>query len=81
MNIQSELLCNKEVTLAYELAAIFVIVFRNLNLSKWHRLMPEAQMQMLEEVQLLLDSPYLSIEQKSKLEMQIHSISARVISF
>ena len=50
-----------------ETEAIFTIVFRNLALANWTRLLPEAQMQMLEEVAGLMMCETLAFDSKRQL--------------
>lgn len=50
-----------------ETEAIFTIVFRNLNLSAWENLEPEAQIQMINEVGYLMKCKVLGMGKKQQL--------------
>lgn len=61
-----------------EIEAIFLIVLRNLGSLSWNNLIPEAQLQMLEETVTLLESERLSIEKKLKLGDQLTALELEV---
>ncbi|MGB7441345.1 MAG: hypothetical protein WA919_09785 [Coleofasciculaceae cyanobacterium] len=50
-----------------ETEAIFTIVFRNLALANWTKLLPEAQVQMLDEVAGLMRCEALAFDNKRQL--------------
>lgn len=61
-----------------ETEAIFCIVLRNLAYLHWYNLLPEAQLQMLEEAATLLESEQLSIEKKLQLGEYLAALEMEV---
>lgn len=61
-----------------ETEAIFRIVLRNLTLSNWSDLLPEAQQQMFEEVSKLISLNALTLGKKQQLRMSLDALCSRV---
>ncbi|NET07891.1 MAG: hypothetical protein F6K16_24925 [Symploca sp. SIO2B6] len=61
-----------------ETEAIFTIVFRNIALSNWANLLPEAQVQMLEEVAGLINCESLLFGKKQQLVLRLDSLQSYV---
>ncbi|NEO32990.1 MAG: hypothetical protein F6K36_21715 [Symploca sp. SIO3C6] len=61
-----------------ETEAIFTIVFRNIALSNWANLLPEAQVQMLEEVADLINCESLLFGKKQQLVLRLDSLQSYV---
>lgn len=62
----------------HESEAIFFIVLRNLAYLHWRNLLPEAQLQMIEEAATLLASERLSIEKKLQLGERLSALEVEV---
>lgn len=61
-----------------ETEAILQIVLRNLTLSNWSDLLPEAQQQMFEEVSKLISCNALTLGKKQQLRMSLDALCSRV---
>ncbi|NEO98496.1 MAG: hypothetical protein F6K58_07430 [Symploca sp. SIO2E9] len=61
-----------------ETEAIFTIVFRNIALSNWANLLPEAQLQMLEEVAGLINCEALLFGKKQQLALRLYGLQSYV---
>ncbi|NEO31142.1 MAG: hypothetical protein F6K36_12055 [Symploca sp. SIO3C6] len=61
-----------------ETEAIFRIVLRNLTLSNWSDLLPEAQQQMFEEVTKLISCDALPLGKKQQLRMSLDTLCSCV---
>ncbi|NEO99503.1 MAG: hypothetical protein F6K58_12645 [Symploca sp. SIO2E9] len=61
-----------------ETEAIFRIVLRNLTLSNWLDLLPEAQQQMFEEVAKLISCDALPLGKKQQLTMSLDALCSCV---
>ncbi len=61
-----------------ETEAIFTIVFRNLNLSEWKNLEPEAQLQMIDEVGYLMKCKVLGMGKKQQLGKRLEVLKNSV---
>lgn len=61
-----------------ETEAIFTIVFRNIALSNWADLLPEAQVQMLEEVAILINCETLLLGKKHQLALRLDGLQSYV---